>query len=81
MSLLTDTLQAEMRRAGLNQRELAEKIGVSRTMVNNICCGRNPLRVEVAVALEALGMRTAVEWLTMQAAVDVAKIKKERQEA
>ena len=68
-------LRAELRRAGMNQRELAEALGITHTMANYICTGRCPIRAAVAVGLEELGMRTAVEWLTMQAAADVAKIK------
>lgn len=66
------TLQDELDFFGLTQKELAKKIGYSIQTVNRIVKGREPITIDIALALERVfdGRPVAQFWLNMQADYD-----------
>lgn len=50
----------------LSQRDLASRIDVAHSLLNNILKGNRNINVNIAMALEAAGFRNADYWLTKQ---------------
>ena len=69
---LKDALEAHH----MKQSELAEKIGVSKTIVNEIVKGKRGINAHLAVSLEPIFGFPASFWLNIQSDYDVMKTKK-----
>jgi HTH-type transcriptional regulator/antitoxin HigA len=52
--------------SGLSQRELASKIDVSHSLLNNILNGSRNINLNIALSLEAYGFKKAEFWMTQQ---------------
>ncbi len=63
----------------VSQRELASKIDIAHSLLNNILKGNRKINVNIAISLEAAGFKTADYWLTkqMQYSLELAKNDKE----
>jgi HTH-type transcriptional regulator/antitoxin HigA len=63
----------------ISQRELASKIDIAHSLLNNILKGNRKINVNIAISLEAAGFKTADYWLTkqMQYSLELAKNDKE----
>jgi addiction module HigA family antidote len=57
--------------AGLNQKELADLMGVSRRLVNEIINGRRSLTPDVAHRLAAIFNTTPDLWIGLQTDLDI----------
>lgn len=59
----------------ISQRELASKIDIAHSLLNNILKGNRNINVNIAISLEAAGFKTAGYWLTkqMQYSLELAK--------
>lgn len=51
---------------GLSQRDLASKIDIAHSLLNNILKGNRNLNINIAIALESANFKTANYWLTKQ---------------
>lgn len=51
---------------GLSQRDLASRIDVAHSLLNNILKGNRQINVHIAIALESAGFKKANYWLTEQ---------------
>lgn len=51
---------------GLSQRELASKIDIAHSLLNNILKGNRSISINIALSLEAVGFEDASYWLTKQ---------------
>jgi len=51
---------------GLSQRELASKINIAHSLLNNILKGNRNINVSIALSLEAAGFENAKYWMTSQ---------------
>ena len=49
---------------GLSQKELASKINVAHSLLNNILKGKRNINVNIAISLEAAGLNKASYWLS-----------------
>lgn len=63
---------------GLTQRELAAKIDVAHSLLNNVLKGSRNIGVNMALALEAAGFETADLWLERQMKYALQEAKKDR---
>jgi HTH-type transcriptional regulator/antitoxin HigA len=50
---------------GLSQKELASKINVANSLLNNILKGKRNINVNIAISLEAAGLNKASYWLSL----------------
>jgi antitoxin HigA-1 len=57
--------------AGLSQKELARRIGVSRRSISEIVHERRPITIDMAHRLARVFRTTPEFWLNMQQAVDL----------
>jgi addiction module HigA family antidote len=64
-----------------NQARLAELMGVSRRLVNEIINGRRPVTTDVAFRLAAVFDTSADVWLRMQIAFDVWETAQQKRQA
>lgn len=64
---------------GLSQKDLANRMGVSRKLVNGILCGRDPITVETAIRLERVTGIPRDAWSRFEGKYreDLARIKDE----
>lgn len=71
----------EMEEVGITQKNLAKKIGVSTTIINEVVKGKRRINGDLAVRLEMALLSPASVWLNLQARYDetVARIKLESQ--
>lgn len=60
-------LVAELRRLGITQNELAQRMGRSNSIVSRIVNGRAPITAEVALQIEAAIGVPAERWVTLEA--------------
>ncbi len=56
--------------------EVAERLGVTRLTLSKVLNQRSGISPELAIRLEKLGWGTADNWLAMQQAYDLAKVRK-----
>ena len=63
---------------GLTQKELAQQMGVSYTVFNEILNGKRPVTTEYALLLEAALGTNANIWLGLQADYNMQKIKQDK---
>lgn len=61
---------------GLNVTQAAEILGVTRQALNNLVNGKSGISAEMAVRLEKAFGGGAEIWLRMQAAYDLAQVRK-----
>lgn len=61
---------------GLTVAEAAEALGVTRQQLYNVISGRSGITPEMALRLEKGVGGTAVAWLGMQAAYDLAQLRR-----
>ena len=62
---------------GLTQKDLAQKMGVSYTVFNEILNGKRPVTTEYALLLEAALGTDANIWLGLQADYNMQKMKQD----
>lgn len=74
-TILAEVYMAEM---GLNQSQLAEKIGCAHRKVNEIVNGKRGITADFAIDLERVLGASAEMWVTMQAAFDLWVARRKR---
>lgn len=62
---------------GLSQRDLASRIDVAHSLLNNILKGNRNINVNIAIALESVGFENANYWSTLQMNYDLELAKKD----
>lgn len=62
-----EILKEEMEARGISQKEFAEAIAVSYTMLNEILNGKRPISTDFALLIEAALGTPAEHWVNMQA--------------
>ncbi len=72
--MIKDELQAR----GLTQKELAQQMGVSYTVFNEILNGKRPVTTEYALLLEAILGTSATIWLGLQADYNMQKTRQDK---
>lgn len=73
-----EMIKDEIEARGITQKDLAEKMGVSYTVFNEILNGKRPVTTEYALLLEAaLGIDAGI-WLRMQADYNMQKAKADK---
>ena len=73
-----EMIKDEIMARGLTQKELAQQMGVSYTVFNEILNGKRPLTTEYALMLEAALGTNANIWLGLQADYNMQKIKRDK---
>lgn len=63
-------LQEEIEALNLTQKEVAEKAGVSKTIINEVIKGKRGINAELAVRLESVLESPARFWLNAQSLYD-----------
>jgi len=76
--VLAEVYMAEL---GLNQSQLAEKIGCAHRKVNEIVNGKRGVTADFALDLERVLGTTAEMWVSMQAAYDLWQARQKRSAA
>lgn len=69
-----EMIKDEIMARGLTQKELAQQMGVSYTVFNEILNGKRPVTTEYALMLEAALGTNANIWLGLQADYNMQKI-------
>lgn len=73
-----EMIKDEIEARGMTQKELAEKMGVSYTVFNEILNGKRPVTTEYALLLEAaLGIDAGI-WLRLQTDYNMQKAKADK---
>jgi addiction module HigA family antidote len=57
-------------RFGLSEREAAKRLGLSLRTLNELVCGKRDMTWRTAFRLEREGVRSAVDWMVLQAHYD-----------
>ena len=73
-----EMIKDEIIARGLTQKDLAQKMGVSYTVFNEILNGKRPVTTEYALLLEAALGTDANIWLGLQADYNMQKMKQDR---
>ena len=73
-----EMIKDEIMARGLTQKELAQQMGVSYTVFNEILNGKRPVTTEYALMLEAALGTNANIWLGLQADYNMQKIKQDK---
>ena len=73
-----EMIKDEIMARGLTQKELAQQMGVSYTVFNEILNGKRPVTTEYALMLEAALGTNANIWLGLQADYNMQKIKRDK---
>jgi len=73
-----EMIKDEIMARGLTQKELAQQMGVSYTVFNEILNGKRPVTAEYALLLEAALGTDANIWLGLQADYNMQRIKKDK---
>ena len=73
-----EMIKDEIIARGLTQKELAQQMGVSYTVFNEILNGKRPVTTEYALLLEAALGTNANIWLGLQADYNMQKIKQDK---
>ena len=74
--ILKDTVLRED--GGISVKELAEKLGMTRTAISRVVNGKAAVSPELAIRLAALLNVTARSWLTMQVEYDLWQLRNKR---
>lgn len=72
-----EMIKDEIVARGLTQKELAQQIGVSYTVFNEILNGKRPVTTEYALLLEAALGTDANIWIGLQADYNMQKMKQD----
>lgn len=72
-----EMIKDEITARGITQKELAQKMGVSYTVFNEILNGKRPVTTEYALLLEAALGTDANIWLGLQADYNMQKMKQD----
>ena len=59
-------LKEDMEMVGMTQKDLADKTGISKTIINEIIKGKRKINAEIAVLLEGTLFSPAKYWLNLQ---------------
>ncbi len=62
---------------GMSQRELASQIDIAHSLLNGILKGNRNININIAIALEAAGFKTANYWLVQQVKFNLELAKKD----
>ena len=73
-----EMIKDEILARGLTQKELAQQMGVSYTVFNEILNGKRPVTTEYALLLEAALGTNANIWIGLQADYNMQKIKQDK---
>ena len=73
-----EMIKDEIIARGLTQKDLAQKMGVSYTVFNEILNGKRPVTTEYALLLEAALGTDANIWMGLQADYNMQKMKQDR---
>ena len=73
-----EMIKDEIVARGLTQKDLAQQMGVSYTVFNEILNGKRPVTTEYALLLEAAVGTDANIWLGLQAEYNVQKMKQDK---
>lgn len=73
-----EMIKDEIAARGITQKELAQQMGVSYTVFNEILNGKRPITTEYAMLLEAALGTNANIWLGLQADYNMQKIKQDK---
>lgn len=73
-----EMIKDEIMARGLTQKELAQQMGVSYTVFNEILNGKRPVTTEYALLLEAALGTDANIWLGLQSDYNMQRVKQDR---
>ena len=73
-----EMIKDEIAVRGITQKELAQQMGVSYSVFNEILNGKRPVTTEYALLLEAVLGTSASIWLGLQADYNMQKIKQDK---
>ena len=73
-----EMIRDELEARGITQKELAQQMGVSYTVFNEIVNGKRPVTTEYALLLEALFGTSASIWLSLQADYNMQKVRQDK---
>ena len=73
-----EMIKDEIIARGMTQKELAQKMGVSYTVFNEILNGKRPVTTEWALLIEAALGTDANIWIGLQAEYNMQKIKQDK---
>lgn len=73
-----EMIKDELEARGITQKELAQQMGVSYTVFNEIVNGKRPVTTEYALLLEASLGTSASLWLRLQADYNMQKMRQDK---
>ena len=73
-----EMIKDEINARGITQKELAQQMGVSYTVFNEILNGKRPVTTEYALLLEAALGTNASIWIGLQADYNMQKAKQDK---
>jgi len=73
-----EMIKDEITARGMTQKELAQQMGVSYSVFNEILNGKRPVTIEYALLLEAALGTDANIWLGLQSDYNMQKIKQDK---
>ena len=73
-----EMIKDELEVRGITQKELAQQMGVSYTVFNEVVNGKRPVTTEYALLLEALLGTKASIWLGLQADYNMQKVRQDK---
>lgn len=73
-----EMIKDELEARGITQKELAQQMGVSYTVFNEIVNGKRPVTTEYALLLEASLGTSASLWLRLQADYNIQKVRQDK---
>ena len=73
-----EMIKDEIMARGITQKKLAQQMGVSYTVFNEILNGRRPVTTEYPMLLEAVLGTDATIWLRLQADYNMQKIRQDK---
>lgn len=72
-----EMIKDEINARGITQKDLAQQMGVSYTVLNEVLNGKRPVTTEYALLLEAALGTDANIWIGLQADYNMQKMKKD----
>ena len=73
-----EIIKDEIMARGLTQKELAQQMGVSYTVFNEILNGKRPVTTEYALLLEAVLQTDANIWIGLQTQYNLQRVKQDK---